>query len=156
MERTILINANGEDIEIQVKATMATLRLYRAEFGTDLIKDLTAVHEQLHPDPFSDAMRKARIDITAASQEELYSAILANVDFTKIDENGDGFVEIPDGATQMTVMQVLWAMAKTAAGSTKRFDLWCDDFDVLPIRNIADLCFEIWRQANTGTVELKN
>ena len=77
-------------------------------------------------------------------------------DFAKVDENGDGLIVIPDGSIQLTGMQILWAMAKTATGSVKKFDLWCEDFDLLPTREIVDCCFEIWQQANAGTVELKN
>lgn len=152
MERTLVIHTDGKEIEIPVKASMGALQTYRAQFAADLIKDLNEVHGKLHPDPFMDAIKRAGIKPGQLDQEEITSAILANVDYSQLSDEKT----LPDGETQLKTLQIVWAMAKSAAGSTKRFDLWCDDFELLPIRELADSCYEVWAEAGTGTVELKN
>lgn len=59
MKRTIVINTEDEPIEIPVKATLKAMQIYRAEFGSDLSKDLTSVYNALNPDPYLDAMKHA-------------------------------------------------------------------------------------------------
>lgn len=152
MEKTIVIHTNEKDIEIPVKASIAALLTYRAEFNSDLIKDLNEASNKLHPDPFMDAMKRANVNPGQLSQEELAEAIMKNVDLTALNAQDN----LPDGETQMKVLQIVWAMAKAADKTIEKFDQWCDHFDILPIRNLADRCSEIWAAANAVTVELKN
>ena len=148
MEKTIIVNGT----EIPVKASMGALQLYRAQFNSDLIQDLNEIHDKLHPDPFMDAIKKAGINPGQLDQDEITKAILQNVDYS-VFNNEDA---LPDADTQIKTLQIVWVMAKTAGNGVKRFDLWCDDFGFLPIRDMADRCYEIWQEANTGTVEIKN
>ena len=152
MEKTIVIHMDEKDIEIPVKASMATLALYWETFNADLIRDLNESHRKLHPDPFAEAIKKVNVNPGQMTQEELTEAILKNVDYTKLNDTN----QLPDGDTQMKVLQIFWAMAKTADNAVEKFDKWCDRFEMLPIPGIVDCCHELWTAANTITVELKN
>ena len=154
MGRTLVIHTEGKDIEIQVIASMKALEKYRQEFSGDLIRDLNEVHGKLHPDAFMDAVKKSGVKPDQLSQEELASAIMENLDYSMLSDEIDP--PLPDGEMLIKALQCVYAMAKAADGSLKKFDLWCDDFGMLPIRELVDSCHEIWAAACTGTVELKN
>lgn len=152
MEKTLVIQTDDKEIEITVKASMSALQLYRAEFNADLIRDLNEIYNKLHPDPFADAIKKLNINPEKTSQEELANLILSNVDYSVYDNEN----AILDGDAQIKAYQIIWTMAKAAGNGTKRFDLWCNDFEFLPVNAIIDRCYEIWKTANTGIVQLKN
>ena len=152
MERTIVIENGDENIEIPVKASMGSLSLYRATFNEDLIRDLNEIYRKLHPDPFMDAMQRAKLNPNQMDQEALASAILENVDYSTLDDES----VLPDGGIQMKALQIVWAMAKTADDSLGKFEKWCDRFEFLPIRGMVDCCHEIWQKANATTVKIKN
>ena len=156
MEKTIIVHANGKDTEIPVKASMKALLSYRAEFTGDLLKDLNEVYAKLHPDPFMEAIKKSGINPSKISRDELLQTVIENIDYASLDADGNAMPVLPDADTQIKAMQIIWTMAKTANGSTKRFDLWCDDMGLLPVADLIDRCYEIWQQANAGTIELKN
>ena len=152
MEKTIVIHLDEKDIEIPVKASLAALSLYRATFNSDLIRDLNELNQKLNPDPFIDAIKRVNINPGQMNQDELAKALLNNIDYSMLsDEN-----ILPDGETQIKALQILWTMTKTADDSLSKFDKWCDRFELLPIRGIVDRCHEIWAEANTVTVDLKN
>ena len=152
MEKTIVVHANDKEIEIPVAASMAALALYRAEFTADLIRDLNEIYQDLHTDPFVEAMKRAKIDPQKMSQEEMAEKIMQNIDYTQLNSQE----MLPDYETQIRALRIIWAMAKTADKRLIGFDDWCSSFDQLPIRNLVDLIYKIWNEANTITVELKN
>ena len=152
MERTIVIHMEEKEIEIPVKPSMASLALYRSEFNSDLIRDLNKAYQSLHPDPFTDAMKRANIRPGQMSQEDMAKVLLENVDYTLL--NGENM--LPDGETQINAMRIVWAMAKAANKELASFDEWIGSFDMLPIRELVDRCNEIWTTANRVTVDLKN
>lgn len=152
MERTIVIHTEEKEIEIPVKPSIAALTLYRSEFNSDLIRDLNKAYQSMHPNPFTDAMKRANIQPGSMSRDELANALLENLDYSLLDEED----ALPDGETQITAMRIVWAMAKAANKGLKQFDEWCGSFDMLPIRSLIDRCNEIWATANKVTVDLKN
>ena len=151
MEKTIVIKNGDENIEIPVKASMAALSLYRAEFNGDLIKDLNRVYKNIHPDPFTAAMKKAEIR-GDMSQDEIAKAILEHIDYSTLEEESP----LPSADDQITALHIVWTMAKAADKNIKKFDDWCDRFEILPVSGLIDKCNEIWTAANMTTVELKN
>lgn len=152
MKRKINIKTDEGEIEIEVKATLKAMQIYRAEFGSDLSKDLAAVNAALNPDPFLDAMKRAGISPADASGEELTQKILENLDYSAIREDE----EIPDLETQTKALQIVWAMAKAADPEFTAFGNWTDNLDFQPVRSITDCVLEIWKAAGKATVELKN
>lgn len=152
MKRIIVIHTDDKDIEIPVKASMAALGIYRAEFSSDLIKDLNAVYQALHPDPFADAMKKIDYKPDEMDNEALTNAILSNLDYQKLNESET----LPDGELLTKALQIVWAMAKAADKGFKSFSTWCESFDLLPVKGMVERCNEIWTAANRCTVELKN
>ena len=156
MERTFIVHTEEKDTEIRVKASNFTLRLYRAEFNADLIKDLTEIHDKLHPDLFIEAIKKAGIDPSEVSQDELVNIVIKNMDYSQLNADGTERPVLPDADTQIRIMQIIWTMARTADKNIKSFEDWCDEFDLLPMADLADQCYEMWNRASSGTVELKN
>lgn len=152
MKRIIVIHTDDKDIEIPVKASMAALGIYRAEFSSDLIKDLNAVYQALHPDPFADAMKKIDYRPGEMDDEALKNALLSNVDYRQLSDSET----LPDGELLTKALQIVWAMAKAADKGLKSFGVWCESFDLLPVKGIVERCNEIWTAANRCTVELKN
>lgn len=152
MKRTIVIKAEEKDIEIEVKANIKAMQIYRTEFGSDLSKDLTAVYVALYPDPYIDAMERAGLKPGELSGEELQQKILDNLDYSLIRMED----QIPDEETQTKALQIVWAMAKAADPELAAFSEWIDGLDMQPIRSLMDCIQKIWQQANKTTVELKN
>lgn len=152
MKRTIVINTEDKPIEIPVKATIKAMQIYRAEFGSDLSKDLSAVFDTLYPDPFTDAMKRANLIPGMQTQEEMQQKILENLDYSMIHTEDP----IPDEETQSKVLQIVWAMAKAADPELRPFTEWIDSLDMQPIRSLADSVQKIWKEAGKTTIELKN
>lgn len=152
MRRRIVINTDGKEIEIPVKATLKAMQIYRTEFGSDLSKDLNTVYQALNPDPFLDAMERAKIAPGGMSPEEMQQRILDNLDYSLIQADEP----IPDEETQMKTLQIVWAMASAADKGLPPFEKWSEDLDMQPIRTLVSCLLEIWREANKTTVELKN
>ena len=152
MKKTIIIRAEENDIEIPVKANMAALALYRAEFTGDLIKDLSEVYTELHPDPFAAAMQKINYDPDEMDQDELAALLMKNVDYQHL----SGLDQLPDESAVIKTLQILWAMAKAADRHLESFGEWSESFDLLPVKGLIERCNEIWTAANMTTVELKN
>ena len=152
MKKTIVIkNENGE-IEIPLKATIKAMQLYRTEFGSDLSRDLAAVYDTLHPDPYLDAMKRAGIVPGELTHEEMQQKILENLDYSMIRVEDP----IPDEETQIKTLRITWAMAKAADPDCPDCEKWIDTLDTLPIRSLAECIQGIWREANSTTVIIKN
>lgn len=156
MEKTIIVHSGDKETEIPVKASMAALRIYRAEFNADLIQDLTAVYEASHYDPYLEAVKKSNLNPNGLTRDELIAAVMENIDYSSIDANGDALPVVLDGVTRLKAYQCIWAMAKAANKQTERFDDWCDLLDVMPIGDVVEQCMQMWNLASAGTIELKN
>jgi len=144
MRKTLVI---GEK-ELRIKASMGVLRAYRAQFGSDMIQDLNALYEATHYDPFQEAIKKTNIIPAKMTEEEIQSAILANVDLTKINET-----PLIDEQTTVKTLQCLWAMSCTS----ESYDKWAEDYDeILPVKEIIAALNNVWTEAGKVTVELKN
>ena len=154
MERTVVIQSGEKEIELTLKATMSTLRQYRAEFNADLIKDLNEAWKAMNQDPFMDALQRSGIQPVGMTQEEIVKAVMENIDVTALSSN---VPELIDGMIQMKAMQCVWAMVRSADKETPKFEKWCDSFeDLLPLKEIVNTIYEMWNTANGATVELKN
>ena len=152
MKKTIVISTEDKEIELTLCATLQSMQIYRAEFGSDLIKDLNAVHTVLYPDPFGDAIKKAGINPGELTTEEMRDKILENLDYSLIQDEDP----IPDEETQTKTLQIIWAMAKAADPELTAFTEWVGGLDLQPIRSLAECVQELWQKANKTTVRLKN
>ena len=152
MKRTIVIRTEEKEIEITLKATIKAMQIYRTEFGSDLSKDLTAVHDALNPDPFLDAMKRANLVPGMESPEEMQQKILGNLDYSMIRDEDS----VPDEETQLKTLQIVWAMAKAADPQLAPFGEWIDGLETQPIRSLTESVMKIWQDAGKTTVELKN
>lgn len=140
---------------ISVKATIRSQRIYRAEFGADLNKDLSDIYAKLHPDPFADAMKKVTIQQDQISSEEIMQQVLDNVDLTKIDGINENQLVGADETED--IMRVLWAMAKAADPNLASFESWAEDLEIMiPAKDLSAQLLQIWKDANKTTIELKN
>lgn len=152
MKKTIVISNEEKEIELTLCATLQAMQIYRTEFGSDLVKDLNAVHAVLHPDPFADAIKKAGINPGSLTPEEMRDKILENLDYSMIQDDDP----IPDEETQIKTLQIIWAMAKAADPDLTAFTEWVGGLDLQPIRSLAECVQELWQKANKTTVKLKN
>ena len=151
-KRIIVIKDDEKTTEIAVKATIKAMEIYRAEFNGDLIKDLTEANAELNPDPFNEAMKRVQLSASEVTPEIVQQKILENLDLSAYNTEG----KIAGEEIQLKVMRIFWAMARAADPQTSGFDSWLDGFDVLPVRQICEKIHQIWIEASTITVEIKN
>lgn len=147
MHRTLVIN---DTLSIPIRLTFGAMRLYRAEFNGDLITDLSAAQDALHPDPIRDALKNA--DLSGLSLEEMQTEIMKHIDIRELNQT-----RLPSAETQEKALRCVWALAKNADPKLPAFGAWCDSFEILlPLPAMVEACVGMLSEASGATVELKN
>lgn len=153
MRRILEFVIDEEKISLPVRLTLRAARIYRTEFGRDLIRDLTETQREISR-PIQQALKSVKLPPQALGLEgdALEKYVLDQVDLSSviaIEPLADGQIDI--GA------QCIWAFAKNADEDLPEFSKWLDIFDVvLPVQELCSTLFELWHAATRTTIEIKN
>lgn len=152
----ITLKMTIQDVEekIEVNLTNRAGRIYRQQFGRDLIDDMTEIYQKIHKNPF-EGIDFSEIDLDGKTEEEVYRQIMSKVDVPKILSKSDNMVLNFDDTEK--VCQIVWAFAKNRNLDTPDYMEWIDSFDfVLPVNDLLSALYNAWNKTAQPTVELKN
>jgi hypothetical protein len=153
----VTLKMNIQDQEIPLKANLTNYagRIYRQQYGRDLLKDMSEIYKKIHKSPF-EGIDLSGIKLTGLSEDEISEELMKRVDLASLlDSQTDreilDFDEVERGG------QILWAFVKNADRNLAEYEEWIDSFDfVLPIGDIITALYESWTKSARPTVELKN
>ena len=131
MIKTIEIN---EEQKFDVNSAAGWLFIYRSQFGHDILPDLL---------PLMEGIASAAISVIPqidTTQEEVdVNAVLSHLDMADVSDLIYSFA----GLEAVTVINILWSMAKNADKSIETPETWINQFEVFPIDVIVPELFEL-------------
>ena len=154
MNITLKMKIQDQEFRLEANLTNRAGRIYRQQFGRDLIRDMSEIYKKLHKSPL-EGIDLSGVSFKGKTEEEIYDQILSNVDVGKLvsgqSDNTLDFEEDERGG------QIIWAFVKNQDDKTPNYEEWIDSFDfVLPVGDIVSALYEAWTNAARPTIELKN
>lgn len=154
MERILEIKGDEGIVTIPVRISLRAGRIYRTEFGRDLIADLATLHQAIEgnwqTEIFKELSRNQVDRKNSAAIEAFFEArpdlmLLMNDRVLSFDETETG-------------LRILWAFAKNHDETIRKgVEEWADSFEaVLPVRALIEIVYGLWATASAPTVALKN
>lgn len=131
MIKTIEIN---EEQKFDVNSAAGWLFIYRSQFGHDILPDLL---------PMLEGITSAAINVvpqidTKDGNVDL-NTVLSKVDMSDVSELIYSFA----GLESVTIINILWSMAKNADRSIETPETWINQFEVFPLDVIIPELFEL-------------
>ena len=156
MNITLKLSINDQVFEIVANATLKVCRIYRQQFGRDLIKDMSEINKMIKPSiyDFVDTEELAKINTENVSEEELNRTILKKVypAYRKFEKE-----VLLDTEHTERANQIIWAFAKNADENLPGYEDWIDEFDfILPVKKIIPALYDAWEKSAQPIVEVKN
>ena len=156
MNITLKLSINDQVFEIVANATLKVCRIYRQQFGRDLIKDMSEINKMIKPSiyDFVDTEELAKINTENVSEEELNRTILKKVypAYRKFEKE-----VLLDTEHTERANQIIWAFAKNADENLSGYEDWIDGFDfILPVKKIIPALYDAWEKSAQPIVEVKN
>ena len=153
MNVTLKMKMDDQDIDLVVDVTLKACRIYRQQFGRDLVKDLTDTYHKINPSIY-DFVDLSEIKVDGKEETELQQEIIAKA-FPAYKKYQNTNVFTYDDTEQAT--QIIWAFAKNADEKLPKYEDWIDDFDfILPVKNIITSLYKVWNDSARPTIEIKN
>lgn len=154
MERVLEIKSGEGSVTIPIRISLRAGRIYRTEFGRDLIADLAELYQVITGDWQTDIFKELsrnKVDLKDNSAVEAFFEarpelmLLMNDRVLSFDETETG-------------LRILWTFAKNHDDTIKKdVEAWADSFEtVLPVRELIEVVYRLWTTASTPTVALKN
>lgn len=152
---TLKMKIQDQDFTLEADLTNKAGRIYRQQFGRDLLEDMRNIHQKIHKSPF-EGLDLSGVNISGKSEQEIYEQLIKKVDIEKLlkaqDEQGLLNFEETEKAGQ-----IIWAFAKNRDESIPNYEDWIDKYDfILPVDKIIDALYESYGKTAQPTVELKN
>ena len=152
---TLKMNIQDQEINLEVNLANRAGRIYRQQYGRDLIKDMSELYSKLNKSPF-DGIIMTGIEIKGKTEEEIYAQLMERVDVTKLLANQTPVMLLSFEETERAG-QIIWAFAKNRDNSIPNYEEWIDSFDfILPVDKILTALYEAWGKTVQPTVEIKN
>ena len=151
---TLKLKIQDQEVNLDVNLANRAGRIYRQQYGRDILKDMADIYKKLHKSPL-EGINMQDIDLTGKTEQEIYEQILSRVDIAKFmsSQNED----ILDFEDTERAGQIIWAFAKNRNDSIPGYEEWIDGFDfVFPVGDAVTALFEAWGKTAQPTVELKN
>lgn len=152
---TLKMNIQDQDFTLEVDLTNKAGRIYRQQFGRDLLKDMRELYQKLNRSIF-DGIDMSKIQIIGKTEQEIYEQIIANADVSRLltaqtDQEPLDFEETEKAG------QIIWAFAKNRDENIPNYEEWIDDYDfILPVDKIVTALYNAWAKTAQPIVELKN
>ncbi len=153
MERVFEIQCDGRSEKVRVRLTLGAARIYRAEFGRDLIEDLATLYDRIvNRDSLLILEAVKGKDVDLKDEKALYEAFLESVDIEELTKKKVlGYEDIEQAE------RLIWAFAKNADSTIPGVDGWIEDLDVvIPMEQFIPALFQLWTGTYKTTITLKN
>ena len=147
---TLKMKIQEQDIALEVNLANRAGRIYRQQYGRDLIADMGDLYRKLHKSPFSG------VDINDIdknmTEQEIFEQIMSKINVD--DYLTKTMLSFDDTET---AGKIIWAFAKNRNENIPNYEDWIDGFDfVLPVEEIITALYDAWGKSARPTVELKN
>ncbi len=140
-----------QEIAIDVNLANRAGRIYRQQYGRDLIADMSDLYKKLHKSPFSE-IDMTGVDLNALTEQEIFERIMS-----KIDVNDYLKKQVLSFEDTETAGKIIWAFAKNRNENIPNYEDWIDSFDfVLPVEDIVTALYDAWGKSARPIVEIKN
>lgn len=148
---TLKMKIEEQEIAIDVNLANRAGRIYRQQYGRDLIADMSDLYKKLHKSPFSE-IDMTGVDLNALTEQEIFERIMS-----KIDVNDYLKKQILSFEDTETAGKIIWAFAKNRNENIQNYEDWIDSFDfVLPVEDIVTALYDAWGKSARPIVEIKN
>lgn len=148
---TLKMKIEDQDINLDVNLANRAGRIYRQQYGRDLVDDMTELYKKLHKSPLS-GLDMSGIDPDNLTEQEIFERIMAKVNLENyMTQNVLSFEDTEIAG------KIIWAFAKNRNENIPNYEDWIDGFDfVFPVEEIISALFDAWGKSARPTVELKN
>ena len=148
---TLKMKIEEQEIAIDVNLANRAGRIYRQQYGRDLIADMSDLYKKLHKSPFSE-IDMTGVDLNALTEQEIFERIMS-----KIDVNDYLKKQVLSFEDTETAGKIIWAFAKNRNENIPNYEDWIDSFDfVLPVEDIVTALYDAWGKSARPIVEIKN
>ena len=152
---TLKMKIQDQDFDLDVNLANRAGRIYRQQFGRDILKDMSEIYKKLHKSPF-DGLDMSKINVNAETEQEIAEQILASVDIPKL-LNERMNQELLNFEETERAGQIIWSFVKNRNNEIPNYEDWIDEFDfILPVDKILIALYEAWGKSAQPTIELKN
>lgn len=131
MIKTIEIN---DTQKIEVNSAAGWLFIYRSQFGNDILPDLL---------PMVDGLLTAIVKLMPSVDTDKNEITLENFKEVLTEENVSDLMVSFCSLEIVTLINVLWAMAKNADKNLPEPSEWVNQFEVFPFDTIVPVLFEL-------------
>lgn len=144
MIKTIEIN---EEQKFDVNSAAGWLFIYRSQFGHDILPDLLPMIEGI-----ASAAINVVPQIDTKGKEVDVNTVLSHLDMADVSELIYSFA----GLESVTIIDILWAMAKNADKSIETPETWINQFEVFPLDTIIPELFELIIKSSVSSKNAKS
>ncbi len=148
------LKRNEKESDFQVKLTLGAARIYQSQFNRDLFTDLYDLAMEINSKPIQKALKNIKLNgknVSNLTEDELVELLLQNIDVAELITEKPLTLEQCDRA-----VNIIWAFAKNADATIPLPDKWIEKFESFPIRKYVNQIFDLWTEAQNGTIKLKN
>lgn len=152
---TLKMKIQDQEFNLDVNLANKAGRIYRQQYGRDILKDMFDLYKKLHKSPLENIDLKG-IDINGKSEEEIYNELMSRVDISKfvVSQSEKQDLDFEDSER---AGQIIWAFAKNRNDDIPNYEDWIDEYDfVLPAGEIITVLYDAWGKSAQPTIELKN
>ena len=148
---TLKMKIEEQEIAIDVNLANRAGRIYRQQYGRDLIADMSDLYKKLHKSPFSD-IDMTGVDLNSLTEQEIFERIMSGIDVNDYLKK-----QVLSFEDTETAGKIIWAFTKNRNESIPNYEDWIDSFDfVLPVEDIVTALYDAWGKSARPIVEIKN
>ena len=150
---TLKMNIQDQEFNLVVDLTMKAGRIYRQQFSSDLIDDLTDIYQKVNPSIY-DHLDLTGIQTEGKTEEEIYNQVIAKAMPVWAEVQKKLALNFEDTER---ASRIIWAFAKNADNDLPGYEDWIDSFDfVLPVKELITVLYGAWNESAKPIVEVKN
>lgn len=150
---TLKMTIQDQDFNLGVDVTMKACRIYRQQFGRDIIKDMAEINRIVNPSLY-DLVDISEIKVDGKTEDEVLQEVMkkAYPEYKKHEKT-----TVLDYQHTEQASQIIWAFAKNADESIPNYEDWIDSFDfILPVKEIITSLYDVWNKTAQPIIEIKN
>ena len=150
---TLKMKIEDQEINLDVNLSNRAGRIYREQYSSDLIDDMSDLYKKLHKSPFT-GIDTSDIDPETLTEQEIFERIMSKVNIQEYLASQNNILNFDDTEKGG---HIIWAFAKNRNKEIPNYEDWIDSFDfVVPIEDIISALYEAWGKSARPIVEIKN
>ena len=104
---TLKMKIQDQEFDLNVNLANRAGRIYRQQYGRDILRDMTDLYKKLNKSPF-EGIDMTGIDIKGKTEQEIYDDLLSHVDMAKFLESRTNSIGLDFEETERAG-QIIWA-----------------------------------------------